>query len=435
MDVLPQNHLLNYDEAQSRKTDRIIQSPQQSGKPQRMRLKHHIKERSPQRLFGMLALCALLVPQASPASDWVEDENVYFRPPPRRARPEPPPPPPDYGYQQAVPGRKFDFSSRDDVIDEGEFPPPLSVSDPHGRRHRGAPREKNGSVLEGNVSRFDIGKQRPLRHGVNQEVELPPPVRLPPPKTIAVEPKTFKLWLEKTHPDVKKITQVMPRETVVEVRGKWDDSGHTLRSFGIPHTRVSTGRLAESDLSKTKILVVDCAGELPRHAYQIVEQFVRLGGYLLTTDWALEGCLQRAIPGYVEWNGGYTDSRVVDATVTGSDPALLKGTVPQAHWKLDKKSQTMKIRNAGAVETLAVSRQLMMSDASQMGVLAATFKYGKGRVLHLVGHFDNNSDRAFNNALPDPAPKIGISLRQAIAGNFVAEAIGCGQEVSVNLDK
>ncbi len=42
----------------------------------------------------------------------------------------------------------------------------------------------------------------------------------------------------------------------------------------------------------------------------------------------------------------------------------------------------------------------------------------------MVGYFDYNSGRAFANLLPDPAPKIGISLRQAIAINFIAEALG-----------
>jgi hypothetical protein len=71
------------------------------------------------------------------------------------------------------------------------------------------------------------------------------------------------------------------------------------------------------------------------------------------------------------------------------------------------------------VQVLVRSRVLMQREPSQLGILALTFPYGEGQVLHLVGHFDNNADRAFNNALPDPAPIIGIGLRQAIAANFI----------------
>jgi len=71
---------------------------------------------------------------------------------------------------------------------------------------------------------------------------------------------------------------------------------------------------------------------------------------------------------------------------------------------------------------LARSRQLMRQDPSQKGILALAFSFGKGKVLHLVGHFDNNSKSAFTNMLQDPSPNIVISLRQAIATNFIASA-------------
>jgi hypothetical protein len=43
--------------------------------------------------------------------------------------------------------------------------------------------------------------------------------------------------------------------------------------------------------------------------------------------------------------------------------------------------------------------------------------------MHLVGHFDNNSELAFNSAIPDAAPGLGFSLRQALAANFIAQAL------------
>lgn len=253
----------------------------------------------------------------------------------------------------------------------------------------------------------------------NQVMENAP--MLPRPgKDVAVDPSEFKAWLNASHPGAFKNIK---RETILEVKGKWDDSGHVLRSFGIPHKRISGRQISDIDLNKVYVVVVNCAGDLPTEAILRLRYFVSKGGFLLTTDWALDGVLKKAFPGYVTWNGGYTQSEVVDAVVVDPDPRLFKNIPPVAFWKLDKKSQLVRVNRPGLVRVLLRSRFLSRQDPSQFGILAFTMDFREGRILHLVGHFDNNSDRAFNNALPDPAPGIKISMRQALAANFIAQAI------------
>ena len=74
--------------------------------------------------------------------------------------------------------------------------------------------------------------------------------------------------------------------------------------------------------------------------------------------------------------------------------------------------------------------QLRVIDPLQAGALAVEFSFGRGKVLHLVGHFDNCANSFKPNLLPDPAPDIGISLRQAITANFLAEALGSKSEAA-----
>ncbi|MBI5175636.1 MAG: hypothetical protein HY986_22310 [Candidatus Melainabacteria bacterium] len=243
---------------------------------------------------------------------------------------------------------------------------------------------------------------------------------LEPPRTIAVQPSTFKNWLEQYHAG---IAAAFSKTTIIEVKGQWDDAGHIMRGYGLPFTRITSNKLKETDLAQTRILVVNCGANLDAGAVQRVRDFVSGGGYLLTTDWALDSCLEKAFPGYVEWNSDYTESSIVDAVVVDEDPVLLVGVPRVAYWKLENRSQTVKVLRGREVQVLARSRDLMQRECSNLGILALTFPYGAGRVLHLVGHFDNNADRAFNNALPDPAPIIGIGLRQAIAGNFLVAAL------------
>lgn len=248
----------------------------------------------------------------------------------------------------------------------------------------------------------------------------------------SVQPSTFRNWLTKNHSDK---LPAFSKGTIVEIKGQWDNSGHILQCYGLPFTRIPASKFASQDLSGTKVIVVNCGAQLDNLAVSRIREFVESGGYLLTTDWALDSCLMRAFPGFVQCNGYSTDNSIVDAVVVDQDPVLLSGLPQYATWKLESRSQTVKVLRFNEVQVLARSKLLLLQERKELaailadreeqylGILALTFPYGAGRVLHLVGHFDNNADRAFNNALPDPAPIIGIGLRQAIAGNFLVAAL------------
>lgn len=283
---------------------------------------------------------------------------------------------------------------------------------------------KMNAPLEAKISTWSPGSTPGVPVGLDKKAMrlLQRAPLLASPRTITTSAKEFQAWLDATHPGLR---GKVSRDEIVEVKGEWDDAQHTLHSFGLPCTRVSVNKLGNMNLDKAKIIVVNCAGELTNDAIMSLRRFVEMGGYLLTTDWALTGVIQRAFPGYVEWNGGYTEDRLVDAVAVGTeDGELFANTPTSAHWKLVKKSQLVKISRWGSVHVLARSRMLMREDPSGYGILAFLMEHGRGQVLHLVGHFDNNADLAFNTKLPDPAPGMNLSFRQAIAANFIARALG-----------
>src|SRR5947207_1577158 len=82
---------------------------------------------------------------------------------------------------------------------------------------------------------------------------------------------------------------------------------------------------------------------------------------------------------------------------------------------------TLCVLKPNVCHVLVRSRALVGEDPDRMGILAVEFSVGRGHVLHLVGHFDNDSGLGFvgPNSIPDSAPVIGISLRQALAANFI----------------
>jgi len=236
-------------------------------------------------------------------------------------------------------------------------------------------------------------------------------------------PKLFAGWVEKYHPYFLRLAARLSPSDVIELKGEWDKADRPLTAMGVPHTTLSVHKIEDLDLSNCKVLVVNCAGRIPKAAFQKVRDFVASGGALLTTDWALKNTIECCFPGYIRWNGGKTGCEVVDAYVGPLEPNLAFGVVSASGWKLDEDSQTIGVLNQDKVKVLAMSRKLARQDPGGQGILAVSFRFGKGKVLHMIGHFDNKPFFPIKNALPDPAPVIGISLRQALAGSFVLNAL------------
>ena len=246
-----------------------------------------------------------------------------------------------------------------------------------------------------------------------------------------VPPAVFKAFVDKQYPGFLLSAENNP-DSLILVRGQWDDSNKPLHSLGLKYDAIKTRELSQFNLDKAKVLIIDCAGEIPRAAVQHVRNFVMRGGYLLTTDWSLQNVVEQAFPGFIQWNRDNTEGVITDAFIMDPDNALLKGVSGRRFtWKLDRMSQCVRVLKPDKVHMIARSSHLAMQDPQlrvlpdplQAGALAVEFGFGRGKVLHLVGHFDNCSNSFRTQLLPDPAPEIGISLRQALATNFIMEAL------------
>lgn len=276
--------------------------------------------------------------------------------------------------------------------------------------------------LNGQVSRLDASSQGGyLRGNVGSLIQTPPVISGAVSRAVA--PEVFRAWIDKAHPGFVLSVSSNAPGSLIEVKGRWDDAGRTLRALGIPYQRVGGGDLKDMPLDGVKVVVVDCAGNVPKESFQRIRDFVSRGGYLLTTDWALDNLVEKAFPGYIEYDRKKNSDPIYDAYVVNPEPVLFANAVTNAHWKMDEASHLMRVLKPGSVRVLARSRQLEREDPGGQGVLAVTFSFGRGHVMHMVGHFDNNGFFKFTNSLPDPAPAIGISLRQALASNFVVAGL------------
>lgn len=277
--------------------------------------------------------------------------------------------------------------------------------------------QANAEQRDRQLARIDGGAEAFLA-GATTNVQTPPAV--------------FRGWIDRTHPQFTLSAENSVPGRVLNVKGQWDDSTKPMHSLGIRHLSIREKDLRSVPLDGVKVIVINCAGYVPKDALQRLRDFVGRGGYLITTDWALENTTARAFPGFICWSGEKTGNTVTDAYVLDKDPDLFKGVpVRRATWKLDRGSQQIKVMNPQRVKVLVRSSRLAQRDVNMLaypdrsyaGALATVFSFGRGKVLHVISHYDNNADSFRANTLPDPVPEIGISLRQALITNFIVEAL------------
>lgn len=294
----------------------------------------------------------------------------------------------------------------------------------------------SSAPLVGNVTTIDLnstgsGSFGGILNGKVATMTQTPPVSGKSHRARTIPASAYSGWLSKAHPEFVLNVSQMPSQAVLVIKGQWDDSGRTLTKLGIPHEKIGTGDVEDFNFHSTKVVIIDCPGDMNRKACQKLRDFVARGGYVLSTDWTLKFFVNTTFNDYLKWNKEINRKEVYDATVVGADPVLFGHTVTNAHWKLDRDSELLHISNPDAVRVLVTSRELKDEDPDRLGALAVIFPFGRGYVLHMVGHFDNNGGLFFKDKLPDPAPVIDISLRQALATNFIVAGLK-GERIPIN---
>jgi hypothetical protein len=175
---------------------------------------------------------------------------------------------------------------------------------------------------------------------------------------------------------------------IVVVSGEYDRVEDVLRTLSIKHTVVRPDQVGSLQLNAKQLLIVDCPGNLNDAGIARVRKFVNAGGYLYTTDWALLQVVQKAFPGFVEYNGQATQNDVVEVQVKQSDNNLLKHLTlskENPKWWLEASSYPIRILNKDKVDVLITSREMKTKYGD--AAIAVHFRYGDGQVLHIASHF------------------------------------------------
>jgi len=195
----------------------------------------------------------------------------------------------------------------------------------------------------------------------------------------AALPKTAKKSLEK-----------LTKSDIIVVPGSYDSVEKVLKMADTPH-RVSSARI---NLDPKQTVFINCPGNHINFGYKgksgldCLSDFVEDGGFLVTTDWALESIIMKSFPGYITHAGTDTGDDVVEVDrIAANSPytrGLGKGSLRPVWW-LEGASYPIKPLRNKDLDILLASQE--MEKRYGHGPIAVKFHAGKGRVIHVTSHF------------------------------------------------
>src|SRR5688572_6320652 len=148
---------------------------------------------------------------------------------------------------------------------------------------------------------------------------------------------------------------------VIVVRGQYDRVQDVLTIMQIPHREVEPADVAGLSLTREQMLIVNCPGQVARAAIPVIQAFVKAGGTLVTTDWALRHILEPAFPQTVAYNERPTGDEVVRLEIRDRSHPYLDGIfAPGADpvWWLEGSSYPIRILDPASVRVLLTSAEL-----------------------------------------------------------------------------
>lgn len=187
----------------------------------------------------------------------------------------------------------------------------------------------------------------------------------------------------------QRAVEVLQKARMLVTIGAWDHAERVLEQLRIPFTLLRSQELKESGLNPNQILLVNCEGTQDREGQDRIRWFVNVGGYLMTTDWALVNTLTPCFPGYLErFQAISTGNDVVTIEEAQPRHPWTRGVfekVPALQWWLEIQAFPMTVAYPQRCEVLVDSVEMRTKYGTSP--LAASFRAGLGKVQHSVSHF------------------------------------------------
>ncbi len=194
--------------------------------------------------------------------------------------------------------------------------------------------------------------------------------------------------LREKDPEAYKELQDIKEADVFVIKGEYDHIEQVLSMSETSFTLINPKELDCAELRPDQIVFVNCPGKFKGRGLRKLTAFVSEGGFLFTTDWALKHVLEKAFPGYVEYNEKATADEVVRVEVLDKKDPFLKsllGPDDDPQWWLEGSSYPIRILDEEKVNVLVTSKEI--KNRYGEAPVFITFDHGEGKIYHMISHF------------------------------------------------
>lgn len=176
---------------------------------------------------------------------------------------------------------------------------------------------------------------------------------------------------------------------VVVLQSRGDHIEQLLEELGVEYRLTRAAQVEKADIHSFAVFIANCTGEIQKNDIERLQWFVRVGGYLFSSCWALHHTVEKVYPGMIRKLE--TRSQVVDNVVSTPCPCdshYLENVFrpwSQAKYVLE---------GAHLIEVMQPERVEVLIDSPQAaarwggGNMAAWFRAGHGVILDSANHFD-----------------------------------------------
>ncbi len=202
-------------------------------------------------------------------------------------------------------------------------------------------------------------------------------------KAYSTSGKIFEQVSKKVNPALFEGLKAIEPGEIVVVRGAHDHIELLLDVLKVPYSFIDSSELPTHNGGR--VLLVNCQSYSSVPGKENVADFVRDGGRLVTTDWALS-FVTKVFPKKLELITK-TDNDVVEIQCNNDIARRLVGlNYAQCHpkWWLEGSSDIFDIKEG--VTPIITSRE--MEEKYGKPYVAVGFKEGKGEVIHFISHLE-----------------------------------------------
>lgn len=208
-------------------------------------------------------------------------------------------------------------------------------------------------------------------------------------KAYKASSKILEKRMAKERPMDLEILKKVSESSIIIVAGSYDKVEMVLDMIKVPYILIQPEEVGQIELKPDQILIINCPGNIYAEALTKVQTFVKQGGFLFTTDWALQSILEKIFPKLVKYNQRPTGDDCVAVQVVDKTNKFLEGLFKadeEPIWWLESSSYPIEILDKEKVKVLVTSKE--MEEKYGEAPIVITFDFGDGgTVLHMTSHY------------------------------------------------